>query len=96
MGVTTRISLALFQKDYSTPLPERVGKVLYLYTTSIKRSRETIVKVKVQVDLTKARPQYVWIGLNNDDLTIRKWQQVESEFFPPYYEDRRHQGHNKE
>ncbi|KAG5585869.1 hypothetical protein H5410_046303, partial [Solanum commersonii] len=32
-----------------------VGKVLYLETTSIKRTRASMAKVKVQVDLTKDR-----------------------------------------
>ncbi|KAG5631334.1 hypothetical protein H5410_003051 [Solanum commersonii] len=36
-------------------------------------------KVKVQVDLTKARPRHVWISLDDEDLTIGRWQPIKYE-----------------
>ncbi|KAG5631323.1 hypothetical protein H5410_003040 [Solanum commersonii] len=62
-----------FKKEFITPLLESVGKVLYLDTTSIKRTRASMAKVKVQVDLTKTRPRHVWIGLDDEDLIIGRW-----------------------
>ncbi|XP_049352151.1 uncharacterized protein LOC125816581 [Solanum verrucosum] len=52
-----------------------------------------MAKVKVQVDLTKARPRHVWIGLDEADLTIGRWQTIEYESIPPYCEYCKHQGH---
>ncbi|KAH0736057.1 hypothetical protein KY285_011764 [Solanum tuberosum] len=82
-----------FKKEFITPLLESVGKVLYLDTASIKRTRASMAKVKVQVDLTKTRPRHVWIGLDDDDLTIGRWQSIEYENIPPYCAYCRHQGH---
>uniref|UniRef100_M1D8N9 Ta11-like non-LTR retroelement protein n=1 Tax=Solanum tuberosum TaxID=4113 RepID=M1D8N9_SOLTU len=82
-----------FKKEFITPLLESVGKVLYLDTTSIKRTRASMAKVKVQVDLTKARPRHVWIGLDEEDLTIGRWQPIEYENIPPYCAYCKHQGH---
>ncbi|KAG5595247.1 hypothetical protein H5410_036479 [Solanum commersonii] len=68
-----------FKKEFITPLLESVGKVLYLDTASIKRTRASMAKVKVQVDPTKDRPRHVWIGLDDEDLTIGRWQPIEKE-----------------
>ncbi|KAK4706803.1 hypothetical protein R3W88_033635 [Solanum pinnatisectum] len=59
-----------FKKEFITPLLASIGKVLYLDTASIKKTRASMAKVKVQVDLTKARPRHVWIRLDDEDLTI--------------------------
>ena len=72
-----------FKKPFLIPLLENVEKVLYMDTTSIKRSREGIAKVKMQIDLTKPIPRHVWIGLDNDDDTIGVCQPVEYENIPP-------------
>ncbi|KAG5568245.1 hypothetical protein H5410_064740 [Solanum commersonii] len=60
---------------------------------SIKRTRASMAKVKVQVDLTKDRPRHVWIGLDDEDLTIGRWQPIEYENIPPYCAYCKHQGH---
>ncbi|KAG5606156.1 hypothetical protein H5410_027648 [Solanum commersonii] len=82
-----------FKKEFITPLLSPISKVLYLDTTSIKRTRASMAKVKVQVDLIKARPRHVWIGLDEKDLTIGRWQTIEYESIPPYCEYCKHQGH---
>jgi len=82
-----------FKKEFITPLLESVGKVLYLDTASIKRTRASMAKVKVQVDLTKARPRHIWIGLDDEDLTIGRWQPIEYENIPPYCTYCKRQGH---
>ncbi|KAK4707014.1 hypothetical protein R3W88_033428 [Solanum pinnatisectum] len=82
-----------FKKEFITPLLSSVGKVLYLDTASINRTRASMAKVKVQIDLTKARPRHVWIGLDDVDLTIGRWLPIEYENIPPYYVYCKHQGH---
>ncbi|KAK4707181.1 hypothetical protein R3W88_033254 [Solanum pinnatisectum] len=82
-----------FKKEFISPLLASVGKVLYVDTASIKRTRASMAKVKVQIDLTKARPRHVWIGLNDEDLTIGRWQPIEYENIPPYCVYCKHQGH---
>ncbi|KAH0736216.1 hypothetical protein KY290_011893 [Solanum tuberosum] len=82
-----------FKKEFVTPLLESVGKVLYLDTASIKRTRASMAKVKVQIDLTKDRPRHIWIGLDDEDLTIGRWQPIEYENIPPYCTYCKHQGH---
>lgn len=85
-----------FKKTFLTPLLETVDKVLYLDENSIIRSREDMAKVKVQMDLSKPRPSHVWIGIEDEDLTIRNCKPLEYENLPPYYEYFRHQGHDIE
>ena len=67
--------------------------MLYLDTVSITRTRAGMAKHKMQIDLTKPRQRHVWIGLDNDDDTVRIWPLVEYENIPPYCEYCRHQGH---
>ncbi|KAK4729616.1 hypothetical protein R3W88_022604 [Solanum pinnatisectum] len=91
-----RLPWHCFKKEFITPLLASVGKVLYLNTASIKRTRASMAKVKVQIDLTKARPRHVWIGLDDEDLTIGRWQTIEYENIPLYCDYCRHQGHMME
>ena len=60
----------LFKKTFLILLLKSVGKVLYLDTISIKRSREEMTKVKMQIDLTKPRPRHVWVVLHNEEDTL--------------------------
>ncbi|KAG5621268.1 hypothetical protein H5410_006486 [Solanum commersonii] len=82
-----------YKKEFVTPLLSHVGKVLYLDTITIQKTRGSMAKVKVQVDITKARPSHIWLGLDDEDLTIGRWQAVEYERVPDYCEYCRHQGH---
>lgn len=41
-----------------------ICKALYLDSTSIqKKTRGSVSKARVQMDITKERPQHVWLGL---------------------------------
>ncbi|KAG5598993.1 hypothetical protein H5410_030363 [Solanum commersonii] len=93
IGYAAKAYLASFKKEFITPLLESVGKVLYLDTASIKRTKASMAKVKVQVDFTKSRPRHVWISLDDKDLTIGRWQPIEYESIPPYCVYCKHQGH---
>lgn len=52
-----------------------------------------MAKVRVQMDITKERPQHVWLGFDEEDLSIGKWQLIQYEDIPDYYECCRYQGH---
>ncbi|XP_069155012.1 uncharacterized protein [Solanum lycopersicum] len=51
---------------------------------------------KVQVDLTKTRPNYVWLGFKNSDPNKGRWLKVEYEGIPNYCFYCKHQGHMDE
>ncbi|KAG5570446.1 hypothetical protein H5410_060212 [Solanum commersonii] len=82
-----------YNKDYVSGLLLPVGKVLYLDSDSIQKTRGSKAKVKVQIDLTKKRPPYVWIGYIGEDITDGRWQTIEYEDVPPYCFHYMHQGH---
>lgn len=86
--------MALLQETFLNLLLEYVRKVFYLATTSIKRSRVGIGKVKMQIDLTKSRHRHVWIGLDPENYTIGFWQTVEFENVPQYCEYCKFHVHN--
>ncbi|KAG5568899.1 hypothetical protein H5410_064062, partial [Solanum commersonii] len=50
-------------------------------------------KVRVQIDLTKERPQHVWLGFSEKDPNLGKWQVIEYEDVPSYCLYCKHQGH---
>lgn len=53
-----------------------------------------MAKVKMQIDFTKARHRYVWVGMHNEDDIIGMWKPVEYENIPSNFEYCRHQGHD--
>lgn len=49
-----------------------IGKALYLDTSSIQKIRGSTAKVRVQIDITKERPQHVWLGFDENDISVGK------------------------
>ncbi|KAG5605830.1 hypothetical protein H5410_027322 [Solanum commersonii] len=82
-----------YNKEFVAGLLIPVGKVLYLDSASIQKTRGSKAKVKVQIDLSKERPPHVWMGYKGDDLTDGRWQTIEYEEIPPYCFYCMHQGH---
>lgn len=82
-----------YNKEFVSALFDPIGKVLYLDTTSIQKTRGSVAKVKVQIDLTKERPPYVWMGLDEEDITIGRWKAIQYEGVPDCCEYCKHQGH---
>ncbi|KAG5606089.1 hypothetical protein H5410_027581 [Solanum commersonii] len=79
--------------DILTPLLSLIGKVLYLDSATMQKTRGSVAKVRVQIDITKERPQHVWLGFSEKDPNLGKWQIIEYEDVPPYYIYCKHQGH---
>ncbi|KAH0655755.1 hypothetical protein KY285_030637 [Solanum tuberosum] len=73
-----------FNKEFLVALLNPIGNVLYLDTASIQKTRGSLAKVKVYIDLTKERPPHVWIGFDEEDLNIRRWQAIQYESVPDY------------
>jgi len=82
-----------YKKQFVTALLSPIGKVLYMDTTSVQKTRGSMAKAKIQLDLTKERPPHVWLGLDEEDLTIGRWQAIEYEDAPDYCVYCRHQDH---
>ncbi|KAH0639194.1 hypothetical protein KY285_035780 [Solanum tuberosum] len=79
--------------DILTPLLSPIGKALYLDSATMQKTRGSVAKVRVQIDITKERPQHVWLGFSEKDLNLGKWQLIEYEDVPPYCIYCKHQGH---
>lgn len=56
----------LYYMEILTPLLSHVGKALFLDLASFQKTRGSVAKVKVQLDLTKDRPQHVWLGYDDN------------------------------
>lgn len=74
-----------------------VGKVLHLDLASMQKTRGSVEKVKIQVDLTQERPHHVWLGFNeNQDVNgDGKWLVVVYEDLPTFCLYYRHLGHEE-
>ncbi|KAH0760297.1 hypothetical protein KY290_016370 [Solanum tuberosum] len=79
--------------DILTPLLSPIGKALYLDSATVQKTRGSVAKVRVQIDLTKERPQHVWLGFSEKDPNLGKWQVIEYEEVPSYCLYCKHQGH---
>ncbi|TMX01944.1 hypothetical protein EJD97_023053 [Solanum chilense] len=58
-----------YNKEFITSLLSPIGRVLYLDSASINKTRGNQARVKVQVDLTKERPPHIWMGYIAEDIT---------------------------
>ncbi|KAK6803127.1 hypothetical protein RDI58_000911 [Solanum bulbocastanum] len=82
-----------YYMDILTPLLSPVGKALYLDSATMQKTRGSVAKVRVQIDITKERPQHVWMGFSEKDPSLGKWQIIEFEDVPSYCLHCKHQGH---
>ncbi|KAK4706318.1 hypothetical protein R3W88_034127 [Solanum pinnatisectum] len=82
-----------YYMDILTPLLSPIGKALYLDSATMQKTRGSVAKVRVQIDITKERPQHVWMGFSEKDPTLGKWQIIEFEDVPSYCLYCKHQGH---
>ncbi|KAK4706951.1 hypothetical protein R3W88_033488 [Solanum pinnatisectum] len=83
-----------YYMDILTPLLSPIGKALYLDSATMQKTRGSVAKVRVQIDITKERPQHVWLGFSDKDPTLGKWQIIEFEHVPSYCLYCKHQGHS--
>ncbi|KAH0661794.1 hypothetical protein KY284_026725 [Solanum tuberosum] len=59
----------------------------------MQKTRGSVAKVRVQIDITKERPQHVWLGFFEKDPNLGKWEIIEYEDVPSYCIYCKHQGH---
>lgn len=82
-----------YNNDFVSGLLSPIGKVLYLDSASIKKTRGSQARVKVHVDLTEKRPPYIWMGYVGEDITDGRWQKIEYDNILDYCFYCKHQGH---
>ncbi|KAG5568617.1 hypothetical protein H5410_064368 [Solanum commersonii] len=59
----------------------------------VTKTRGSMARVKLQIDLTKERPPHVWVGFKNSDPNKGRWQKIQYEGIPDYCMYCKHQGH---
>lgn len=84
-----------YNKEFITGLLSPIGRVLYLNSASVNKTRGNQARLKVQVDLTKARPPHIWIGYKGEDITDGRWQKIDYDSIPGYCFYCKHQGHKE-
>ncbi|XP_055803516.1 uncharacterized protein LOC129872594 [Solanum dulcamara] len=82
-----------YNKEFITTLLDPIGKTLYLDAASLKKTRGSVAKVRIQMDITKERPQHVWLGIDEEDHNKGKWQAIQYEGLLEYCSYCKHQGH---
>lgn len=72
------LSWHCYYLEVVTSLLSPIGKVLFLDLVNYKKTRGSIAKFKMQVDLTKLRHQHIWIGDDDDDdeHSEGRWQTI--------------------
>ncbi|XP_070057289.1 uncharacterized protein [Nicotiana tomentosiformis] len=84
-----------YYMEILTPPLSSVGKALFLDLASFSKTRGSVAKVKMHIDLTKKRPSHVWLGFDEDqDVNGNgKWLEVQYESVPDYCLYCKHIGH---
>ncbi|KAG5586020.1 hypothetical protein H5410_046454 [Solanum commersonii] len=82
-----------YNKVLLSTLLESIGKALFLDSPTSQRTRGSMARVRVQVDLIKARPPHIWMGFKNSDPNKGRWQKIQYEGIPDYCMYCKHQGH---
>ncbi|KAH0697936.1 hypothetical protein KY289_015418 [Solanum tuberosum] len=82
-----------YNKVLLTTVLESIGKFMYLDSPTSQRNRGSMARVRVQIDLTKARPPHIWMGFKNSDPNKGRWQKIQYEGIPDYCMYCKHQGH---
>ncbi|KAH0763465.1 hypothetical protein KY290_019538 [Solanum tuberosum] len=82
-----------YNKVVLTTILSSIGKVLYLNSPSSQKTRGSMARVKIQIDLTKERPPHIWLGFKNSDPNKGRWQKIQYEGIPDYCHYCKHQGH---
>ncbi|OIT22703.1 hypothetical protein A4A49_30027 [Nicotiana attenuata] len=69
----------LYYMEILTPLLSPIGKALYLDLASFQKTRGSVAKVKIQIDLTKERPHHFWLGYDEeqDENGDGEWLEVQ-------------------
>lgn len=78
-----------------TPLLSPIGKILFLNLATYRKTRGSVAKVKIQIDLTKKRPHHVWMGFDDYEYGDGRWQSIQYEGVPVYSHYCKHQGHSE-
>ncbi|XP_070032968.1 uncharacterized protein [Nicotiana tomentosiformis] len=84
----------LYYMEILTHLLSPVGKAMFLDLASFQKIRGSVVKVKIQIDLTKERPSHVWLGYDENVYGDGQWLEIQYDNVPEYCIYCRHQGHS--
>ncbi|KAF3668595.1 hypothetical protein FXO37_09456 [Capsicum annuum] len=76
------------------PLLSPIGTALFLDFATFKKTRGSMAKAKIQLDLTKPRPSHMWLGYDEDENGDERWKQVLNEGVSLFYSYYEHQGHD--
>ncbi|KAH0764805.1 hypothetical protein KY285_000676 [Solanum tuberosum] len=82
-----------YNKEIVTALLSPIGEVLYLDTATTQKTRGSLARARMKVDLTQVRRPRIWIGYDEEDINIGRWQAVLYESVPDYCTYCKHQGH---
>ena len=91
----TELPWHCYNKEFIIRLLSPIGRVLYLDSASINKTRGSQARVKVQVDLTKERSSHIWMGYIGEYITNGRWQKIDYDNIPDYCFYCKHQGHKE-
>lgn len=95
--VIPKLPWNLYYREVLSVLLSHIGKVLNLDLASMQKTRGSVAKVKMQVDLTQDRPHHVWLGFDEDQDVNGdgQWLEVVFEDLPTYCLHCKHLGHEE-
>ncbi|OIS96896.1 hypothetical protein A4A49_01939 [Nicotiana attenuata] len=85
----------LYYMEILTPLLSPIGKALYLDLTSFQKTRGSVAKVKIQIDLIKQRLVCLGYDEEQDENGDGEWLEVQYDNVPAYCIYCRHIGHSE-
>ncbi|XP_009600554.1 uncharacterized protein [Nicotiana tomentosiformis] len=95
--VIPELSWHFYYMEVLSVLLSPIGKVLHLDLASMQKTRGSVAKAKMQVNLTQFRPHHVWLGFDEDQDVNgdRQWLEVVYEDLPTYCSHCKYLGHEE-
>ncbi|PHT66545.1 hypothetical protein T459_30970 [Capsicum annuum] len=79
---------------YIRQIVSSIGTPLVMDAATISKTRPSMAKVRVELDLLKSHPDSVWVGLEDEDSPLRGFtQKLEYEAIPKYCKHGKKIGH---